>query len=106
MPDTPFFFSTRDQARRFEMQAARGLASGARDTKRELQTAVNDMVRALNALREVGICRNFLDDTIGGLCDEADFIDAACLKNIDNAGEHADAVDLAEARALLAKVRA
>ena len=68
--------------------------------------AVEDAVRVLDTLRAIGINRNYLDDTIAGLIDAVTNADAACLKDIDNAGEYASDIDLSGLHALLEKVRA
>lgn len=98
-------YSSAEMALRMERHAARGVAYEARMRKRDLQVGVTDAVSALTALFDAGVDRNFLDDTIAGLIDAADNVDAECFRAIDNAGEHADPIDLSEVHALLEKVR-
>lgn len=97
-------YQTAAQARRFEIQAARGLASQAHDRKRELQRAVDSAIHGLGVLAECAPDRDRMLDLVGGLIDEANRIDAQCRKDIENAGEHWAAVDLSECHALWNKV--
>lgn len=103
MPDTLPLYSTRERARQFERYAARGVADNARDRKRDLQEAVNDTVRALRKWQEIGADKLTLADLLGFIHDEASNIDGVCLKDIDNAGETAEPVDLSEIDAMLSE---
>jgi len=92
--------STREAARRFELHAARGLASHAKERKQDLQRAVNDIARGLRALKECNPDPVRFADIAGFVIDAASEIDAACMSDIDEASEHAEPVDLTELREL------
>src|SRR5262245_32042969 len=85
--------------------AMRAHVSEADERKSELQTIVDDMVRALGKLKDIGGERDFLDDTLCNLHRVACDIDDKHNKTIDSAGLHYAWVDLTELDALLAMVR-
>jgi hypothetical protein len=95
--------ATRELARRYEIAVARGNAERARETKADLQRHLNDMVRALRGLLEIGTDKAFLYDTAAGLHDAATKVEAACFRDIDEAGQLAgtEGVDLSELNALI-----
>lgn len=97
--------SSNEIARHFTQAAARGLSYEARIQRSDLRTALDDTVRALRALLEAGVDSAFLDDTVAGLIDAIENADAALLKDIDNAREYAEDIDLLEARELLGEIR-
>lgn len=97
--------ATREAARRVERYVAQGNAYNARERKADLQRAVNDTVRGLRLLADCKAGKDRMCDLVGYLIDEANNIDGKCLRDIDNAGETAEAVDLTEANDLWMKVR-
>lgn len=96
--------TTREAAHRFHLQAQRGLVNEARQRKADLQAAVDNAVRSLNELREAGICRDWLYDTLRGLHDAAVKADHPLNQTIDNAAQEYAWVDLGELDDLLARI--
>lgn len=97
---------------RFEFRSASALArefaeANAAALISDGQHAVNDMVRAVEALWDVGaVNRLYLVDVLAGLLDEADAIQHEADRQLDDVGlasEHG--IDKSEAEALLAQVR-
>jgi hypothetical protein len=93
-------------AQHFTRAAALGVANEATSKQGKLQRAIDDTVRAFRDLHECGVCPNYLDDCLAGLLDAASNADSDLRSDIDNAGFHAEHVDLSEAETLLEKVRA
>ena len=97
--------ATAERARRLEVQAARGIASHARERKADLQRALNETLAGLEKLSALNPNKDAMCDLVGFLIDEASRIDAQCMRDIDNAGDTAEPIDLTEANQLWAKVR-
>lgn len=97
-------FATSTQARYAERQRERGLATQARDRKPELQRAVDSAIHGLEVLSRCDPDKDRMLDLIGGLIDTANLIDAQLRLDLENAGEHWSAVDLAECHALWNRV--
>jgi hypothetical protein len=98
-------YTSAEVARRLEISAQRGIASAARERKADLQEAVNQTVRGLRLLSECKADKERMQDLVGFLIDAANIIDAACMRDIDNAGDRAEPVDLVEATELFEKAR-
>jgi hypothetical protein len=92
-------------ARQLELRAARGLADQARERQADLARAMDDIMRAFGTLDEIGMDKTYLAESLAGLIDAAENVDAALCKDIDSAAEYTSGVDLTEACALLAKLR-
>ncbi len=96
---------TKNRARALEIKAARGLSTQALERKQDLQRAVDDLVRGLRLLADCNPDKDRMCDLVGYLIDEANNIDGQCLRDITNAGDIADPVNLEEADELWMRVR-
>lgn len=94
-----------DKGLLLERAARRGRLAEAREKKAELQSAVDDAVRAFGKLLDAGINRDLVEEMASGLYDEAANTDNPLNIAIDDCGEWYDGVDLDEVNALLAKCR-
>lgn len=97
--------ATLEVARRVERYNAQARAYDARERKADLQRAVNETLAGLEKLAACKPNKDVMCDLVGWLIDEANRIDAACLRDIDGAGDTAEPIDLAEANQLWSKVR-
>jgi hypothetical protein len=91
MPD-----STYVTAERFDKFAAHGLADEARDRKEDLRLGLQHMLWMLGHLKDAGVSADYLDDLAKTAHDAIAKRDAALNDDIDNAGQWAEAVDMAE----------
>lgn len=89
----------------FERAAAGGLATQARERQYDLQNAANDLVQALRDLHALGVTVEDTESWLRGMHDAITNCDAGLMKDIDDAGDHANSVDLSGVDALLEKLK-
>src|SRR5687767_2634833 len=98
MPDT---ISTAVTAERFDKFAAHGLADEAVDRKEDLRLGLQHMLWTLSHLKDAGVSADYLEDLARLAHDAISRRDAGLNRDLDSAGQWAEAVDLTELEALL-----
>lgn len=98
-------FATRVEARKFERAVARGLAEDARERKFRFEHGLSCIKSHMESLLIYGIAKPAIAEALAILIDAVSDADHSCNLDIDAAGDHFDAIDLSEARAMLDGLR-
>jgi hypothetical protein len=99
-------FQTRAALLKFERAAARGLAEDARDRKADLQDELRILLDSLRVFLDCKVDRAAIAEALAGLIDAISNADHKANTDIDSASQVFDDIDMTEAHALLAKLRA
>jgi hypothetical protein len=83
-------------ASRFDRYAARGLADEAVNRKEDLRLGLQHMLWALGHLKDAGAWPSYMEDLAKCAHDAISTRDAQLNRDIDAAGQWAEAVDMAE----------
>jgi hypothetical protein len=76
----------------------------AKELQFDVQVAVDEMVRALERLRQCGVSSDYMEDTLKGLADEISNLEAAILHQLDGNDPNWEGLDLVDFHSLLKKV--